>query len=108
PTVAATAEPGRLLLTISGAENTWIRGVLLECPPSGPGQHPDPPGACADLAAADGDLDALRGDPHPCTLEYAPVVATADGTFRGRRISWRKEFASACRLDAVNGRLHRF
>ncbi|MFF0744800.1 subtilase-type protease inhibitor [Streptomyces sp. NPDC004111] len=97
-----------LLLTVSGAEGTWIRGVGLVCSPPVGGGHPEATAACADLTWARGNFDALPGDPHLCTKEYDPVTATADGTWRGQPVHWKKSFGNACMLDAATGPVFRF
>ncbi|GAA2936020.1 SSI family serine proteinase inhibitor [Streptomyces enissocaesilis] len=100
--------PHGLFLTVSGAENTWIRGVLLKCPPGGPGHHPDAAGACAALDKADGDLDRLSGNPRACTKQYEPVTVSAKGSWRGRAAAWQKTYPNACVLDAATGPVFRF
>lgn len=97
-----------LFLTVSGAENSWIRGVLLHCSPEPGGPHPDAAGACAALDEARGDLDKLRGEPHPCTKQYDPVTVSATGAFRGRPTAWHKTFPNACELAAATGPVFRF
>ncbi len=105
---AAAADAGAgMFLTVSGSENTWIRGVLLHCDPPG-GSHPAAEAACADLAAAGGDFDALPGDPHRCTKEYDPVTATATGTYNGRPVAWHRTFPNACVMDGITGPVFRF
>ncbi|GAA1372021.1 SSI family serine proteinase inhibitor [Streptomyces beijiangensis] len=108
---AAQAEPTPaqgLFLTVTGDENTWIRGVLLQCPAGGPSHHPDAGAACAALDAAGGDLDVLAGDPHPCTREFAPVTVGATGTWHGRPTAWHKTYANACMLQAATGPVFHF
>lgn len=103
-------EPSRrrgLFLTVAGEGNTWVRGVLLDCP-TGTGTHPDGARACAALQRARGDLDALPVDRHACTKEYDPVTATATGTWRGTPVAWHKTFPNACALDTATGPLFRF
>ncbi|WP_187283418.1 SSI family serine proteinase inhibitor [Streptomyces sp. t39] len=102
------APPRGLFLTVSGAESSWIRGVLLHCSPEPSGPHPDAAGACAALDAARGDLDRLSGDPHPCTKQYDPVTVSATGAWRGRPTAWHKTFANACELSTATGALFRF
>ncbi|MFG2137629.1 SSI family serine proteinase inhibitor [Streptomyces sp. NPDC048650] len=107
---AAAVEPPRargLFLTVSGGGDTWIRGVLLNCP-EGHGSHPHGAAACAALKEADGDPDALPGDPRPCTKQYDPVTVAATGDWRGRPVAWRKSFPNACVLDADTGPVFRF
>ncbi|MFJ9413283.1 SSI family serine proteinase inhibitor [Streptomyces sp. NPDC101227] len=107
---AGAAEPERdrgLFLTVSGAGDTWIRGVQLNCPDTR-GTHPHGAAACAVLAEADGDLDALPGDPRPCTKQYDPVTVAATGEWRGRPVAWRKSFPNACVMDSDTGPVFRF
>ncbi|MFF8914086.1 SSI family serine proteinase inhibitor [Streptomyces sp. NPDC015032] len=97
-----------LFLTVSGSENTWVRGVELFCPPAPDARHPEAAAACAAIDEAAGDLDALPGDPHLCTKEHDPVTATATGQWDGRPVAWRKTFPNACELDAATGPVFRF
>ncbi|MEU5305913.1 SSI family serine proteinase inhibitor [Streptomyces noursei] len=96
-----------LFLTVSGAGDTWIHGVRLFCPDTR-GTHPHGAAACAELASAHGDLDALRGDPHICTREYDPVTVAASGRWRGRIVTWHRQFPNACTMDAATGPVFRF
>lgn len=102
---AADTEPGdtRLLLTISGTEQTWIRGVWLDCPDTGNGHHPRAADACTALERADGDPGRLPGRLRWCALEHAPVTATAQGTWRGQPVDWHRTYASPCTLQAHTG-----
>ncbi|GAA3854265.1 hypothetical protein GCM10022243_19760 [Saccharothrix violaceirubra] len=111
--VVATAAPAGateqtgLYLVISDPDGTWGRGVSLDCPPNR-ALHPHAESACADLDMAGGDFDNLPGDQHPCTLEYDPVEATAEGTYQGNSVRWTAEFSNACTLDADTGWVFRF
>ncbi|MFF3541237.1 SSI family serine proteinase inhibitor [Streptomyces platensis] len=96
-----------LVLTMSGAGNTWTRGVRLSCPDIHR-RHPHAGAACDALTWARGDLDALPGEPHTCTREYDPVTATATGTWRGVPVNWRKVFPNACTMDSATGAVFRF
>ncbi|MEW2636122.1 SSI family serine proteinase inhibitor [Streptomyces sp. NPDC048389] len=103
------AAPKRgLFLTVSGAENTWIRGVLLHCSPVPAGPHPEAAAACAALDTAGGDLDRLPGDRQPCTHAFDPVTVSATGAWRGRPTAWHKTFANACELAVETGAVFRF
>ncbi|WP_055568083.1 SSI family serine proteinase inhibitor [Streptomyces atriruber] len=97
-----------LFLTVSGAENTWIRGVLLHCAPEPSGAHPQAAKACEAIARAGGDFDALPDDPHACTKEFDPVTATVTGSYEGRAIDWRKTYPNACAMDVDTGYVFRF
>lgn len=100
-------DPG-ILLTVSGSENTWIRGVVLHCPPGPEDRHPDAAGACAALDEAAGDFDALAGEPRPCPYAYDPVTVTAEGTGPDGAVDWRHTYPSACDMDAATGPVFRF
>lgn len=97
-----------ILLTVSGSGNTWIRGVVLHCPPGPDDRHPDAAGACAALDAAGGDFDALAGEPRPCTYVYDPVTVAAEGTGQGGAVDWRHTYPNACEMDAATGPVFRF
>lgn len=110
---AQAAEPAPapkrgLFLTLSGDGNTWVRGVLLRCEPEPSGHHPAAAEACAEIAEAAGDFEALRADPRVCTKEFEPVTATATGTFRGRDVSWHKTYPNACAMETQTGHVFRF
>ncbi|GAA2446008.1 SSI family serine proteinase inhibitor [Streptomyces macrosporus] len=102
----AVAEPsqphGELMLTVSDAEDTWTRGVMLTCPDQG-GPHPRAAEACAALDHAEGEFRALSGRDRNCTAQHEPVVATASGTWRGKWVKWRGEFPNACALARQTG-----
>ncbi|MFI6768149.1 SSI family serine proteinase inhibitor [Streptomyces sp. NPDC050355] len=102
----AAADQG-LLLTVSGDGNTWIRGVRLGCPDTY-GRHPHALAACNALTWARGDFDALPGEPHGCTKQFAPVTVSARGTFRGAAVDWHQEFANLCTMDSATGPVFRF
>ncbi|WP_306317550.1 MULTISPECIES: SSI family serine proteinase inhibitor [unclassified Streptomyces] len=108
---ATTAEPESprgLFLTVSGAENTWVRGVRLHCEPQPRGHHPYAAEACDALDVADGDLDELPSTPRVCTKQYDPVTVAATGTHRGEMIAWHKTFGNACEMEAATGYVFRF
>ncbi|WAL93460.1 SSI family serine proteinase inhibitor [Streptomyces sp. Je 1-369] len=105
---AAPATKRGLFLTVSGAENTWTRGVLLRCVPEPAGAHPQAARACEAVAAAGGDFDGLPDDPHACTKEFDPVTATATGSYKGKAVKWHKTYPNACALDADTGHVFRF
>jgi len=91
-----------LVLTVSEGETTGraVQQVTLDCPSGGTHAHPG--AACKAVAAAGGDLDHLAGNPDTvCPMIYAPVTATAEGAWRGRKISWKKTFGNSCALHAA-------
>ncbi|MEE1755414.1 SSI family serine proteinase inhibitor [Streptomyces sp. SP18CS02] len=97
-----------LFLTVSGADESWIRGVRLHCAPEPYGPHPDAKGACAALARVGGDLDRLAGRSRACTKRSEPVTVGADGTWKGRAVDWSRTYGNACLLDAATGPVFRF
>jgi hypothetical protein len=100
-TPSALYAPSALVLTLGHGESAATvapeRAVTLSCAPTVSGTHPAPASACAELRAADGDLDALAvRDGVQCTKEYDPVVVTVDGVWRGQRVSYQRTFANEC------------
>lgn len=93
--------PSALVLTLGHGESaaavTPERAVTLTCAPGSSGTHPAATAACAELRAAQGDFDALgAGADAMCTKEYAPVVVTVEGVWRGKRVSYERTFANEC------------
>ncbi|MFI1801300.1 SSI family serine proteinase inhibitor [Streptomyces sp. NPDC020379] len=107
PPAAGESDHGRLFLTVSGAQNTWTRGLQLTCP-DGDGHHPHGAAACAALHRAQGEPGDVIVESHLCTREYDPVTATAEGDWNGRPIVWHKTYPNACALDAATGPVFRF
>ncbi|MEW2491164.1 SSI family serine proteinase inhibitor [Streptomyces sp. NPDC048411] len=103
PAAHADAQESSLFLTVSGSENTWIRGIGLQCPLTFPSHHPKAAKACAALNEAGGDLDELPGNPHPCLLIHDPVTVTAQGTYNGATVDWRRTYPNACVMEASAG-----
>ncbi|QDQ10167.1 SSI family serine proteinase inhibitor [Streptomyces spectabilis] len=103
----APAERG-LFLTLSGDQNTWMRGMLLRCAPEPSGPHPFAREACAELDRAGGDFGELPQEERICTKEYAPVTVGATGTFQGRPVAWHKTYGNACEMEASTGHVFRF
>ncbi|QFY12943.1 protease inhibitor [Nonomuraea phyllanthi] len=99
--------PNGLFLSVTGDGGATLRAVAIQCPHRAE-QHPYGTLTCALLAAVDGNIDRLPGDPHPCTMEHDPVTATATGIWRNRRVNWQKTFSNACVLDAATSPVFRF
>lgn len=106
----ATTPPGQsvLVLTVAAPEED-AKAVALTCEPAG-GTHPSAKVACRELRSVNGDFDSLppHHQPAACTLEYAPVTAVAHGVWRGKRVSWEREFSNRCVLRAETGRVFQF
>lgn len=98
-----------LTLTVSPTDGTSARtaqrSATLECGTLA-GTHPRKEEACSQLEAAGGNLDSLNVEPEAfCTMIYAPVTATATGTWRGAPVEWQKTYANECQLTSETGRV---
>ncbi|MGF1429203.1 SSI family serine proteinase inhibitor [Kitasatospora sp. LaBMicrA B282] len=109
PAQAQPADLGALLhLAVRNDTTGATERVDLLCAPDG-GTHPDPAAACAAIAAADGDLDQLRGDPGVlCNNLYQPVTAFAHGFWFGTTVAWSRHFANPCGLRTRTDPVFRF
>ncbi|WP_079128718.1 SSI family serine proteinase inhibitor [Streptomyces albus] len=41
-------------------------------------------------------------------MRFAPVTVTAEGTHRGKHVSWRKTYPNACAMQRATGPLFAF
>ncbi|MGW6060957.1 SSI family serine proteinase inhibitor [Streptomyces sp. NPDC055189] len=105
---AAPARSTGIFLTVTGDDNAWVRGVLIDCTTKQPGHHPHTAEACAAIDAAKGDFDKLPAKKGICTKQYAPVTASATGTYRGKPVSWQKTYGNACEMGHSTGAVFRF
>ncbi|MFK3732407.1 SSI family serine proteinase inhibitor [Streptomyces sp. NPDC088090] len=103
---------GYLWLTVTrttAAGDSVTDTVRLDCPGREGDGHPHRTSACADLAAADGDFDALPGrDTALCSDEAVEVVATAHGGYCGRATHWAHTYESDCHLTLATGEIFDF
>ncbi|WP_067485669.1 SSI family serine proteinase inhibitor [Actinomadura hibisca] len=111
PVAPAAADPVpatelRLTLTYPGATTSGTRTVTLTCGPAG-GKHPKAAEACAELARSGGRFEHAHGDGF-CTLEYAPVIAEAEGRWAGRPVRFRREYSNGCVMRAYTGTIFAF
>ncbi|MEV6540430.1 SSI family serine proteinase inhibitor [Streptomyces sp. NPDC051665] len=90
-----------LTVTRGDSRSSDTRGTLLLCDP--PQGHAHAAEACAQLGAADGDIDAVPARSVFCPMIYAPVTAHARGEWKGRQVDYRKTFSNACVLAARTG-----
>lgn len=97
-----------VFLTVTGQDNAWVRGVLLDCVTQRPAHHPHAAEACAAIDEAGGDFDALSAKPGICTKQYAPVSVSATGVHRGKPVSWHKTYGNACEMGHSTGAVFRF
>ncbi|MEV5797632.1 SSI family serine proteinase inhibitor [Streptomyces collinus] len=99
-----TLRGSRLHLTVTRGLTAagLARGALLLCDP--PLGHPHAAQACAQLAAAGGDIARI---PYAhgvfCPMIYAPVTARARGRWHGRPVAFRETYSSVCVLRARTG-----
>ncbi|MFI6518481.1 SSI family serine proteinase inhibitor [Spirillospora sp. NPDC050679] len=106
PAESAPATELRLTLTYPGTTVSGTRTVTLTCGPAG-GEHPRAARACAELARSGGRFEHDSGD-RICTLEYAPVIAEAQGHWRGRPARFQREYPNGCVLRAYTGTIFAF
>ncbi|MFF9344618.1 MULTISPECIES: SSI family serine proteinase inhibitor [unclassified Streptomyces] len=81
------------------------RAVTLRCDPAG-GDHPRAAEACADLDATQGRVD--RESDTACVLLYDPVEVRAEGVWRGRPVSFTRQYGNTCELNARTGAVFAF
>ncbi|MFE3937583.1 SSI family serine proteinase inhibitor [Streptomyces goshikiensis] len=96
-----------LTLSVSPTDDTTDRSrqrvTILECRTPA-GTHPRKAEACDQLETAGGNFNSLKADPHAiCAMIYAPVTATAAGTWRGKPVTWQKTYANECQLTSETG-----
>lgn len=101
PSSTSLYAPSALTLTVaqgeSAASSTPERAVTLSCAPGPSGTHPSAERACGELRTALGDFDALPGHGQGyCTMEYNPVVVTAEGVWEGKRVHYERTFGNDC------------
>ncbi|GGR96197.1 MULTISPECIES: SSI family serine proteinase inhibitor [Streptomyces] len=87
-----------LTVTKGNARAGIPRGTLLRCDPPGP--HARAAEACAELAAAGGDIGRIPAENVFCPMIYAPVTARALGRWNGRTVGFRETYTSACVMRA--------
>src|SRR5437868_9493708 len=102
PAVPAWAEAPdtslRLTLTYPEQQASGTRVVTLRCDPVG-GNHPNAAQACADLDETRGSI-ARTPDGRACIMVYSPVVAEAQGQWRGKSVVFRTKYGNECEMHA--------
>jgi hypothetical protein len=103
---AAPADPPGtwLYLTVAQGDERSAparEGLLLCDPPQG---HARATEACAELAAAHGDITRIpaKKDVY-CPMIYAPVTVQAHGRWAGRKVDYTQTFSSRCFMNARTG-----
>lgn len=105
----ASAQPETAFVLTVVTQNGDSESVGLVCDPPD-GTHPNAKLACDELDAAQGDFGSLPAEQEQtmCTMEYMPVTARAEGTWRGEPVMWEQEFGNACALRSATGAVFRF
>ncbi|WP_405823449.1 subtilase-type protease inhibitor [Streptomyces sp. NBC_01390] len=106
PAQAVTREDVRdnwLYVTVSRGEAGTgdTRSTLVLCDP--PQGHAQAARACADLAAADGDIGRIPPRKTLCPMLYSPVTVHAQGEWNGRPREYDRTFSNGCELGARTG-----
>ncbi|WP_131742594.1 SSI family serine proteinase inhibitor [Actinomadura roseirufa] len=96
----------RLTLTFPGRQTSGTRGVTLRCDPVG-GTHPAAEEACEDLDESEGKITRHQ-DGRICTTVYSPVLAHAEGEWRGRPVRFTTRYGNECAMRARTGRIFAF
>ncbi|RJQ70523.1 serine protease [Pseudonocardiaceae bacterium YIM PH 21723] len=106
---AASAESAaiavdRYRLAVTEVDGGASRSAQLTCDPVG-GDHPRASDACADLAAANGDIGKIPETLQGCTREYQPVIATA---YRNGKKIFEHEYPTRCVMLTATGAVFAF
>ncbi|MEB3370245.1 SSI family serine proteinase inhibitor [Saccharopolyspora mangrovi] len=90
-------------LSVSSDGSGVNRMVVLRCHPTG-GNHKHTVEACAQLDQVGGSFTALQAEePRACTLEYAPVMVSATGAWRGSEVRFEETYSNMCALRVETG-----
>lgn len=98
---AAAASGAELYITVTPVDG-GAYAMRLACDPDG-GTHPRPADACDVLRAVDGWIGDLDVDPGPCPLIYLPVDVEVTGDWRGREVSYHRQFPNDCVMRRTLG-----
>ncbi|WP_225830591.1 SSI family serine proteinase inhibitor [Streptomyces sp. NK08204] len=90
-----------LTVTRGDAHSGDTRRTLLLCDP--PLGHAQAAQACAELAAADGDITRIPPKHVFCPMIYAPVTARARGQWNGRHVVYQETFSNRCVMNGRTG-----
>jgi len=88
------------------ADAGYAAAVRLTC--TAGDVHPQAKKTCATLKKAGGDPGKITPAKTMCTMEFAPVTATATGTFLGKSVNWKAQFGNACEMRRATGVLFTF
>ncbi|MFE9093456.1 SSI family serine proteinase inhibitor [Streptomyces sp. NPDC007264] len=101
PRPAGTGNWLYLTVTRSDDRSMDVNGTLLLCDP--PRGHVLAGQACAELAAAEGDIGRIPRRDAMCPMVYAPVTVSARGQWNGQAVDYSHTFSNACDLQARTG-----
>ncbi len=105
--LSASPEPATSLrLTLDHPGHDSSRSVTLRCGPPG-GDHPAAARACSELDGSGGRFEHAP-DGRMCTAVHSPVVARAEGRWRGRSVRFREEYGNDCVMRSRTGTLFAF
>lgn len=90
-----------LTVTRGDVQSRNARHTLLLCDP--PLGHAHAAEACAELAAADGDIDRIPPKKIFCTMIFAPVTVHAHGRWNGRLVDFQETYTSECVMNGRTG-----
>ncbi|WP_020666218.1 SSI family serine proteinase inhibitor [Amycolatopsis nigrescens] len=98
--LGAPAQPADTSLSFSmNRDNGATSSVSLSCEPSG-GSHPTSDAACETLKKVNGDFSRLPVAERACVLIYAPVNVEVTGSWRGKPVSFQREYPNTCVASA--------
>jgi len=107
---APSAAPGGTALVLSvqysDVEDNAFKATVLTCERGD--EHPRRAAACAALAVAGADLEAMAADDRACTFIYAPVEVSMFGFWRGELVSEVRTYPNSCVMQAHTGDLFNF
>jgi len=99
PGAPGTVVPdGSLVLWLREAstdEGPMLAQAMLQCGPDG-GTHPRPREACQALASVAARFDELPRIDRVCSMIYQPVVAEANGVWRGQPVHFGNVYPNSC------------
>ena len=97
-----------LVLTVqySEVEDNAFKATVLTCERGD--RHPRGAQACATLASAGADLQAMGQDGRVCTFIYAPVEVSMFGFWRGEPVSQVQTYPNSCVMLAHTGAVFDF
>lgn len=95
-----------LAVQYSEVEDNAFKATVLTCERGD--QHPRGALACATLAAAGTELEAMTPDGRACTFLYAPVQVSMFGIWRGAPVNEVHTYPNSCVMLAHTGALFDF